>query len=52
MGASRKFIDESIAVKKIVHLQEKPNTHLMMFHSFISVQPSIMMKQQYFSQDA
>jgi hypothetical protein len=30
----------------------KPNTHLMMFHSLISFQPSIMMKQPYFAQDA
>jgi hypothetical protein len=52
MGVLRKIVDESIALKKIVHLQEKPNTHLMMFHSFISFQPSIMMKQPYFAQDA
>jgi hypothetical protein len=52
MGDFKNFFDESIALKKIVHLQEKPNTHLMMFHLFISFQPSIMMKQPYSAQDS
>jgi len=52
MGDLKKSIDESISLKKIMYLQEKPNTHLMMFHSFISFQPFIMMKQSYFAQDA
>jgi hypothetical protein len=52
MGVLRKFIDESIAFKKIVHLQEKSNRHLRMFHSLISFQPSIMMKPPYFAQNA